>query len=263
MSLPAPSGKPTWILRPRGKGGEQKERCGKNDVPQHGTTSRQRGRQHKQATAKAYPRSIPSQSHLINAQKCSGPNACPTGQMVSTLRLDHGGPSCDRHFSRLRQFLFRDRPSPRRPPTRRLKPRRSTSPRRRSPALGRRSRQQDAGRRRTLQRRPGRGRFQARRRHHHAGGRHRLSDRPLAGRRSRPQALVISGHMDVVEAKPADWQRDPFTPIVENGYLFGRGATDMKLSGTIASPRWPSCAARASSRAAPSSSNFPATRRPT
>lgn len=46
--------------------------------------------------------------------------------------------------------------------------------------------------------------------------------------------LVISGHMDVVEAKPADWQRDPFTPIVENGYLFGRGATDMKLDGTIA-----------------------------
>jgi len=46
--------------------------------------------------------------------------------------------------------------------------------------------------------------------------------------------LVISGHMDVVEAKPADWQRDPFTPIVENGYLFGRGSTDMKLDGTLA-----------------------------
>ena len=46
--------------------------------------------------------------------------------------------------------------------------------------------------------------------------------------------LVISGHMDVVEAKPADWQRDPFTPVVENGYLFGRGSTDMKLDGTIA-----------------------------
>lgn len=46
--------------------------------------------------------------------------------------------------------------------------------------------------------------------------------------------LVISGHMDVVEAKPADWKRDPFTPVVENGYLFGRGATDMKLDGTIA-----------------------------
>jgi carboxypeptidase PM20D1 len=37
--------------------------------------------------------------------------------------------------------------------------------------------------------------------------------------------LVISGHMDVVEAKRADWTRDPFTPVVENGYLFGRGAT--------------------------------------
>ena len=46
--------------------------------------------------------------------------------------------------------------------------------------------------------------------------------------------IVISGHMDVVEAKPADWKRDPFTPVVENGYLFGRGATDMKLDGTLA-----------------------------
>jgi acetylornithine deacetylase/succinyl-diaminopimelate desuccinylase-like protein len=46
--------------------------------------------------------------------------------------------------------------------------------------------------------------------------------------------LVISGHMDVVEAKPADWKRDPFTPVVENGYLFGRGASDMKFDGTLA-----------------------------
>jgi acetylornithine deacetylase/succinyl-diaminopimelate desuccinylase-like protein len=46
--------------------------------------------------------------------------------------------------------------------------------------------------------------------------------------------LVISGHMDVVEAKPADWKRDPFKPVVEDGYLFGRGATDMKYDGTLA-----------------------------
>ena len=46
--------------------------------------------------------------------------------------------------------------------------------------------------------------------------------------------LVISGHMDVVEAKAADWTRDPFVPVVEKGYLYGRGATDMKLDGTIA-----------------------------
>lgn len=46
--------------------------------------------------------------------------------------------------------------------------------------------------------------------------------------------LVISGHMDVVEARPADWKRDPFTPVIENGYLFGRGASDMKTDGAIA-----------------------------
>ncbi|MBS0481397.1 MAG: M20/M25/M40 family metallo-hydrolase [Proteobacteria bacterium] len=46
--------------------------------------------------------------------------------------------------------------------------------------------------------------------------------------------LVISGHLDVVEAKPADWQRDPFTPVVENGYLFGRGASDMKYDAALA-----------------------------
>jgi acetylornithine deacetylase/succinyl-diaminopimelate desuccinylase-like protein len=45
--------------------------------------------------------------------------------------------------------------------------------------------------------------------------------------------LVISGHMDVVEAIPADWQRDPFTPVIENGLLFGRGASDMKLDDTL------------------------------
>jgi len=46
--------------------------------------------------------------------------------------------------------------------------------------------------------------------------------------------LVISGHMDVVEAKPADWERDPFTPVVENGLLYGRGASDMKLDDALA-----------------------------
>lgn len=40
--------------------------------------------------------------------------------------------------------------------------------------------------------------------------------------------ILISGHMDVVEAKPADWTRDPFTPVIENGYIWGRGASDMK-----------------------------------
>jgi carboxypeptidase PM20D1 len=54
------------------------------------------------------------------------------------------------------------------------------------------------------------------------------------GTNSKLKPLVISGHMDVVEAKPADWQRDPFTAVIENGFLFGRGASDMKLDDTLA-----------------------------
>ncbi|WP_240344566.1 M20/M25/M40 family metallo-hydrolase [Novosphingobium sp. THN1] len=46
--------------------------------------------------------------------------------------------------------------------------------------------------------------------------------------------LVISGHMDVVEAKREDWERDPFVPVVEDGILYGRGASDMKFDGALA-----------------------------
>lgn len=46
--------------------------------------------------------------------------------------------------------------------------------------------------------------------------------------------IVISAHMDVVEAKPEDWERDPFTPVVENGYLYGRGASDTKFEAVQA-----------------------------
>ena len=46
--------------------------------------------------------------------------------------------------------------------------------------------------------------------------------------------LVISGHMDVVEANPKDWTRDPFTPVIEDGILYGRGASDMKFDAALA-----------------------------
>lgn len=46
--------------------------------------------------------------------------------------------------------------------------------------------------------------------------------------------LVISGHMDVVEADPKDWTRDPFTPVIEDGILYGRGASDMKFDAALA-----------------------------
>ncbi len=44
--------------------------------------------------------------------------------------------------------------------------------------------------------------------------------------------VSISAHMDVVEADPADWERDPFTLIAEDGYFFGRGSADDKLGMT-------------------------------
>ena len=47
-----------------------------------------------------------------------------------------------------------------------------------------------------------------------------------ASKTARPMLLL--GHLDVVEAKRADWTRDPFTLIEENGYFYGRGTADMK-----------------------------------
>jgi acetylornithine deacetylase/succinyl-diaminopimelate desuccinylase-like protein len=46
--------------------------------------------------------------------------------------------------------------------------------------------------------------------------------------------VVVSAHLDVVEARPEDWERDPFTPVVENGYLYGRGASDTKFDAALA-----------------------------
>jgi acetylornithine deacetylase/succinyl-diaminopimelate desuccinylase-like protein len=40
--------------------------------------------------------------------------------------------------------------------------------------------------------------------------------------------IALMAHMDVVTAKPEDWQRDPFKLIEENGYFFGRGTYDVK-----------------------------------
>ncbi len=41
-------------------------------------------------------------------------------------------------------------------------------------------------------------------------------------------ALLIHGHLDVVPADPADWSVHPFSGEISDGYLWGRGAVDMK-----------------------------------
>ena len=45
--------------------------------------------------------------------------------------------------------------------------------------------------------------------------------------------LLLLAHIDVVEAKRADWTRDPFTLIEENGYFYGRGTLDDKAQASI------------------------------
>ncbi len=41
-------------------------------------------------------------------------------------------------------------------------------------------------------------------------------------------ALLVHGHLDVVPAEPADWSVHPFSGEVRDGWVWGRGAIDMK-----------------------------------
>jgi acetylornithine deacetylase/succinyl-diaminopimelate desuccinylase-like protein len=41
-------------------------------------------------------------------------------------------------------------------------------------------------------------------------------------------ALLLHGHLDVVPADPAEWSVHPFSGEVRDGYIWGRGAVDMK-----------------------------------
>ncbi|GAB3300080.1 M20/M25/M40 family metallo-hydrolase [Epidermidibacterium keratini] len=40
--------------------------------------------------------------------------------------------------------------------------------------------------------------------------------------------LLVHGHLDVVPAEPAEWSVDPFGGVIKDGYVWGRGAVDMK-----------------------------------
>jgi succinyl-diaminopimelate desuccinylase len=52
-----------------------------------------------------------------------------------------------------------------------------------------------------------------------------------ARRGAQAPLLVFAGHTDVVPAGPLEqWRSDPFTPQIREGFLYGRGAADMKGS---------------------------------
>ncbi|HWJ83520.1 MAG TPA: M20/M25/M40 family metallo-hydrolase [Nocardioides sp.] len=48
------------------------------------------------------------------------------------------------------------------------------------------------------------------------------------GTGDRSDALLVHGHLDVVPAAAEDWQVHPFSGEVQDGYVWGRGAVDMK-----------------------------------
>jgi succinyl-diaminopimelate desuccinylase len=52
-----------------------------------------------------------------------------------------------------------------------------------------------------------------------------------ARRGSAAPLVCLAGHTDVVPTGPlAQWHSDPFDPVVRDGFLYGRGAADMKSS---------------------------------
>jgi acetylornithine deacetylase/succinyl-diaminopimelate desuccinylase-like protein len=55
----------------------------------------------------------------------------------------------------------------------------------------------------------------------------------LHGTDPKARPMLLLAHIDVVEAKRADWTRDPFTLIEENGYFYGRGSSDDKAEASV------------------------------
>ena len=55
----------------------------------------------------------------------------------------------------------------------------------------------------------------------------------IAGTDADARPILFSAHMDVVDARPEDWKRDPYKLIEESGYFYGRGTLDNK-AGVVA-----------------------------
>ncbi len=47
------------------------------------------------------------------------------------------------------------------------------------------------------------------------------------------EPMLLLAHIDVVEAKREDWERDPFKLVEENGYYYARGTVDDKAMASI------------------------------
>jgi acetylornithine deacetylase/succinyl-diaminopimelate desuccinylase-like protein len=50
---------------------------------------------------------------------------------------------------------------------------------------------------------------------------------------AKKKGVLLLAHIDVVDAKRADWERDPFKLIEENGFFYGRGSVDDKAMAAV------------------------------
>jgi acetylornithine deacetylase/succinyl-diaminopimelate desuccinylase-like protein len=50
----------------------------------------------------------------------------------------------------------------------------------------------------------------------------------IPGKNSKLPGLVVHGHIDVVPVNEKDWSMDPFGGEIKDGFIWGRGAVDMK-----------------------------------
>jgi acetylornithine deacetylase/succinyl-diaminopimelate desuccinylase-like protein len=55
----------------------------------------------------------------------------------------------------------------------------------------------------------------------------------LHGRDRRLKPILLLAHIDVVEAKREDWERDPFKLVEEDGWFYARGASDDKAMASV------------------------------
>src|SRR5690242_2489335 len=58
-----------------------------------------------------------------------------------------------------------------------------------------------------------------------------VADLPGTDKKLKP--LLLLAHIDVVEANRADWERDPFTLIEEDGFFYARGSSDDKAMAAV------------------------------
>src|SRR5699024_9559260 len=43
------------------------------------------------------------------------------------------------------------------------------------------------------------------------------------------RSIILNGHVDVVpEGERGQWEDDPYSGLIKDGYMYGRGVTDMK-----------------------------------